>query len=48
MTPPAAQKTTLEEYGAAYPRPIINGEFLNVENHASFDGHAHQQDSQVA
>jgi hypothetical protein len=42
VTPPAAQKTTLEEYGGAYPRPIIYGEFLNVKNDASFDGHAHR------
>ena len=35
VTPPAAQRTSLHEYHAAYARPVVYSEFLNVKYHAA-------------
>jgi hypothetical protein len=32
VTPPATQWTSLEEHRGAYPRPVLDGVFLYVEN----------------
>jgi hypothetical protein len=35
-TPAAAQGAAFEEDSGTYPRPIVNAEFLNVENEPCF------------
>jgi hypothetical protein len=34
VTPPAAQRTSLEENGGPNPRPIVDGELFDVEDDA--------------
>jgi len=34
MAPEAAQRAPFEEDGRPYPRPVVDGKFLDVENDA--------------
>jgi hypothetical protein len=38
MTPPAIQRTALQENGRPNPRPIVDRVFFYIENHSGLHG----------